>query len=73
MTLVAQQKKETAPSFKKSIPVRKGTLAVVATESKKNLRKNRNQVKNSQGLLTLVAMASWTNDGAFWKTVDDET
>jgi len=43
-TLIAQQKKETAPGFKKSIPVRKGTLAVAATESKKALRKNRDQV-----------------------------
>jgi len=43
-TLIAQQKKETTPGFKEGIPIRKGTLAVAATESKKDLRENRNQV-----------------------------
>jgi hypothetical protein len=35
--LIAQQKKEATPGFKKSIPVRKGALAVATTESKKYL------------------------------------
>jgi len=43
-TLIAQQKKETTPGFKEGIPIRKRALAVAATESKKALRKNRNQV-----------------------------
>jgi len=42
--LIAQQKKEARPDFKEGIPIRKRTLAVATTESKKALRKNRNQV-----------------------------
>ena len=45
--LIAQQKKEATPGFKKGIPIRKGALAVTAMESKKTLRKNRNQVQRS--------------------------
>jgi hypothetical protein len=43
-SLIAQQKKETTPGFKEGIPIRKRAQAVATTESKKNLRENRNQV-----------------------------
>jgi len=35
--LIAQQKKEATPGFKKGIPIRKRTLAVATTESKEDL------------------------------------
>jgi len=35
--LIAQQKKEATPAFKKGIPIRKRSLAVATSESKKYL------------------------------------